>query len=454
MHLNFLAIPRPSGKEEKIADYLCQFAKENGLWCSRDCYNNVIIKKDNGGDRTIILQAHTDMVCVAADGIEKDFEKEGIDWFIDGDFYRAKGTSLGADDGIGVALILAVLSSNQNGLPNIEAVLTSQEETTMLGASKLCYAQLTGKHIIGLDGVREGVLEVSSAGMCDITLEKKLNANTLQQGKMYQLKVEGLLGGHSGGDIDKGRVNGITLLANILNECDVASVASLVGGNKINVIPSSAECSFSSNKKVEELQAVCLKYTHQAAKKGEHPIITLEDVDLSWESYDAKDVLNFITSFKQGVVYSMEGGFPITSQNMGVAQLENGKIKILLSVRSSDKEKEARAIEAIEKLATENGFSFSLGNCVPFFSYKENSLVREVLGEAYTQLFGKKVATHHVHAGLEGGVFAQKIPDLDICVMAPDLYDIHSTNERVSISSIVRTQKWLIRALSLFEQSI
>lgn len=165
-----MSIPRESGKEERIAQYLINYAKESNIEYHLGEYNTVLLRKNNNSDKTIILQAHSDMVCVSTK--DYDFDNKGIPFYIDGDYYRAKNTSLGADDGIGVAIILAILQENEN-MPNIEAIITTQEETTMLGAMNFDYSLITGKTLISLDGIREGEIEASSAGMSSITLSKK-----------------------------------------------------------------------------------------------------------------------------------------------------------------------------------------------------------------------------------------------------------------------------------------
>ena len=192
-----MQIPRESGKEEKIADYLVNYAKENNIEYSLGKYNTVFLKKNNNSDKTIILQAHSDMVCVSID--DYDFDNKGIPFYIDGDYYKSKNTSLGADDGIGLAIILAILQENEN-MPNIEVMITTQEETTMLGASSFDYSLLTGKTLISLDGIKEADIESSSAGMCSLTLNKIINYE-VENSNTYKLSINGLKGGHSGDDI-------------------------------------------------------------------------------------------------------------------------------------------------------------------------------------------------------------------------------------------------------------
>lgn len=202
-----MKIPRESGKEEKNAEYIVNYAKKNNIEYSLGKYNTVFLNKNNNANKTIILQAHSDMVCVSKD--KYDFENKGIPFYKDGDYYKSKNTSLGADDGIGIAIILVILQENES-MPNIEVMITTQEETTMLGASNFDYSLLSGKTLISLDGIKEADIESSSAGMCSITISKEI-LNEESNDIKYKLNISGLKGGHSGDDIhkDNGRWNNI-----------------------------------------------------------------------------------------------------------------------------------------------------------------------------------------------------------------------------------------------------
>lgn len=236
-----MKIPRESGKEEKIAEYLVKFAKKNNLEYKVGKYNTVYMRKNNNSDETIILQAHSDMVCVSTKNY--DFDNKGIPFYIDGDYYKSKNTSLGADDGIGVAIILAILQENEN-MPNIEVIITTQEETTMLGASNFDYSLIKGKTLISLDGIKEADIESSSAGMCSITINKTINYETSNEA-CYKLSISGLIGGHSGDDIDKNRCNAIKLAVRILNDLNCKNIGYINFGKRDNVIPSEGYVIFS-----------------------------------------------------------------------------------------------------------------------------------------------------------------------------------------------------------------
>ena len=238
-----MKIPRESGKEEKIAEYLVNYAKKNNIEYSLGKYNTVFLKKNNNSNKTIILQAHSDMVCVSND--EYDFENKGIPFYKDGDYYKSKNTSLGADDGIGIAIILAILQENEN-IPNIEVMITTQEETTMLGASNFDYSLLNGKTLISLDGIKEADIESSSAGMCSITISKEI-LNEESNDIKYKLNISGLMGGHSGDDIHKDRCNAVKLGFNIISKLKCTGLYHVDIGEKDNVIPNNGVIVFSSN---------------------------------------------------------------------------------------------------------------------------------------------------------------------------------------------------------------
>ena len=450
-----MSIPRPSGNEKKIAAFLCNFAKENNFEYYTDDYFNVIIKKNNHSENTIILQCHTDMVCVNDIGVNKDFDNEGIDWYIDGDYYKAKGTTLGADNGIGIAMILSLLKENNNNFPNIEAIFTTQEETTMLGATNLHYSKLNGNTLISLDGIKEGDLEVSSAGMCNIELKKPLKEVPIPAyANAYEIEIDYLLGGHSGDDIYKNRINAIHLLAQILNDLEVIGIVDIKAGQKNNVIPSSANCKFLTLSDKEQVNNICKKYRELTEENDNHPQIYAKSFVNFAEAYDATEIINLITNFNHGMITSTDDGFPILSENMGVIEKNMQELKILLSVRSSSIEQEESQLKEIEKLAKQNNFNYILELKKPFFPYRENSKLRETLTKTYKELFNKEVSIKRVHACMEGGIFSKNIKDLDICTISPNVYDIHTTQERISISSINRVYEWLLKTLVELNENV
>ena len=434
-----LKIPRESGNEQQIADYLCSFAKENNLEYYRDDANNVIIKRKSNcnAKETIILQDHTDMVCTSDSNY--DFKNNGIPWYIEDGYYKAKGTTLGADNGIGCSLILAILANKEIKIPNIEAIFTVQEETTMLGAKKLDYSKVTGNKLISIDGTSEGIIDVSCAGMASINISKKYVYEKCDK-KAYTLRINGLKGGHSGTDIDKNRGNAIKIISEILHNFPDIQLIMIKGGSKENVIPSNCECIFMTNSQViisDEYKARYPSINIELITNNEyHQAISVADTNI---------ILNFLCNLPIEVLTYNDNNTPKTSINLGVINTLEDSISIDVSIRSSDKEEETHYIKLVSNLAS--NLDFKLIDCKPFFGFVKNSLLRDKLVNNYEKLYNKNITLEHIHAGLEGGIFKEHIKDLDICVISPNLYDIHSTKERVEIASVNRVYKWLIATL-------
>lgn len=446
---DIMQIPRESGKEEKIADYLVNYAKENNIEYSLGRYNTVFLKKNNNSDKTIILQAHSDMVCVSTD--DYDFDNKGIPFYIDGDYYKSKNTSLGADDGIGLAIILAILQENEN-MPNIEVMITTQEETTMLGASNFNYSLFSGKTLISLDGIKEADIESSSAGMCSLTLNKIINYE-VENSNTYKLSISGLKGGHSGDDIDKNRCNAIKLAIKLLNVLDYKEIADIQFGKRDNVIPSEGYAVFSSNKDLELLQKKLNDIELELNEDDSGIILSLEKIDFSRFIKESKDIVEFISKIKDGLLETYQNdGFPLLSANIGKISVLNDILEIKYSIRSSDLEKEKMLLEEIESLANQFGFEMIVDAKKPFFPFKEDSMIRTLLAETYKKLYGKETIVKKVHACMEGGILSNNIENLDICTIAPTIDNCHSINECVSISSTERVYNWLRETLIRYNE--
>lgn len=435
---DFLSIPRESGNETRISEYLENFAIKYNLEYYRDKYNNVIIKKksNSGSAETIALQGHIDMVCTSNNNY--DFKNKGIDWYIEDGFYKARGTTLGADNGVGCAIILSILADNKNKMPNIEAIFTTSEETNMNGAKRLDYSKITTNKFISLDGTDEGVIDVSSAGMYCINLEKNIEFEENNM-PVYKIKVSGLKGGHSGIDIDKNHGNAIEIVINLLSQLNDFKIISLNGGSKYNVIPNFCECIFASNEKID--------FYTDFVSCFDGANIELKKIDKSFKSInkeESDEIFKVLHTLPKGVL-SYKDSYPQTSLNLAIVETSFEHISLKISVRSSNKSDEKSLIEKIKALSL--NMDFKIIDYAPFFEYKENSLLRELLANKYHELFNKNVIFNHVHAGLEGGVFSEKIDDIDICVISPNLYSIHTIDEKVEIESINRVHMWLLETL-------
>ena len=443
-----MSIPRESGKEDKIANYLVDYAKKNNLEYSLGKYNTVFLRKNNNSDKTIILQAHSDMVCVSTNGY--DFDNKGIPFYIDGDYYKAKDTSLGADDGIGLAIILAILQEKDN-MPNIEVMVTTEEETTMLGASNFDYSKITGNTLISLDGITEADIESSSAGMCSLTINKKITYE--EDSNLFKLSISGLAGGHSGDDIHRGRCNAIKLAFYLLSKLDYKNIVDINIGKKDNVIPSEGYIVFSSNKSLEELNSILKSIDLELKDDDKNLSLTIENYDDNKSIIESNDIYNLIDEIKDGLLETYkEDNFPLLSANIGKISVANDNLEIKYSIRSSDKEKEDLLLKEIEKLASKYNFTINIDAKKPFFPFKEDSKIRKLLANSYKKLYGKETMIKKVHACMEGGILSNNIPNLDICTIAPTIDNCHSVNERVSISSTNRVYEWLKDTLTEFNK--
>ena len=353
-------IPRETEKESKIADYLCEFAQKRNLEYERDEYNNVVIKKNTSNGEPVILQAHTDMVCEKDAGKDFDFSKDPIEVIEKDGYLMANGTTLGADNGIGVAQILSILDSNLKC--NIEAVFTVTEETTMEGAFRLDTSKLKGKLLLNLDGFEENTIIIESAAFSDIIMKLKYQWSQPKNQYQYHILLKGLKGGHSGFDIDKNRGNSSMILAEILNEIEEIEIVSFIGGTKFNVIPSDAEAIIRTNltegelkevicKKIEEIgiNELFVEIEEYHAEKSNSDIL-LKNITRKNSVLDkrqSKQFLNSIINFPHGVWKINENNEITTSVNLGVVDLQQNILKI--GMRSSRKIEEEDTIKQLNK---------------------------------------------------------------------------------------------------------
>lgn len=435
-----LSIPRSSGNENQIANYLMDFAKNHNLESNKDKFNNVLIKKNNHSDKTIILQAHSDMVCVS--DIEYDFDNKGIDFYIDDDYYKARHTSLGADDGIGIAIILAMLEETEN-MPNIEAMITTQEETTMLGAMNFNYDLLSANTLISLDGIKEADIESSSAGMCSLTISKKIKFETSED-SFYKLTISGLAGGHSGDDINKHRCNAIKLLSMILCKLNYTNLSDIRIGEKDNVIPSEGYVIFSSTQDLKELKDNLNNLNFNLSKSDSNLKIDIDKYINNIKIKNSNEIIDFINELEDGLLETfIDDDFPLLSSNIGKISLENNELIIKMSLRSADIYKEEKQLNKLKSLCTKYHFTLNIDAQKPFFPFRENSKIRLLLSDTYKELYQKDTITKKIHACMEGGIICNNIDNLDICTIAPTIDDCHTIKEKVSISSTKRVYNWL-----------
>ena len=456
-------IPRPSGHEEKIRDYLIKFAKEHNLEVFTDDTKNVVIKKrtNKNSNKTLILQAHQDMVCEKNTGVNINFFTDPILTKINGDFLMATGTTLGADNGVGLSMILSILDDKTIKIPNLECVFTTQEETTMLGAINLDCSNLQGKHLLSIDGTDEGKIEVSSAGMVVVEIEKKFNLTNCNNKKIIKFALSGLRGGHSGTDINSNRINAIKIMFEFLTSLNTPlNLVQVAGGGKSNAIPRECICevlAYNLDKKWLKIKVKNFIKKYKNIEKDIKFSFEIKNVDenntiKSLNLVDSRNIIDYIVNFKNGVLMwdKTNTNFPIVSNNFANIKLENEKLKMVLSLRSSVTKEEEKYLKEIKSNAKKFKFNFNMVSSAPFFEKKENSYLQNICLKTYKETCNKDAEVHGVHAGLEGGVFSKKIPNIDICVIAPNIYDCHSPQERVSLSSINRVYKWLEKIVEEF----
>ncbi len=444
-------IPHTSTNTEKIADYLVEFAKERALWYNRDKANNVIIRKGatpGFEDRpTIIFQAHTDMVEDKLPTSNIDMKKEGVKIYRDGDFLKAEGTTLGGDDGIGVAYALAILDSSDIEHPEFEAVFTSDEEIGLIGAGELDTSLLHGKRMLNLDSDAEGYFTVGCAGglRIDVTLPYETVAT---EENLYKITVSGLLGGHSGAEIHKARANAIKIVGEFIENAEGARLAKITGGNADNAIPRYAEATLAFKNEDfilgEFKKSIIQKYTH--IEPGID--INIERISDALPCFDreaTENIAKIIKKMPTGVYKMSEEiqGLVETSSNLGVISSDGGRVTLTVSVRSSKNEEKNALRDKIGEIADVFSAKVHMHGEYPAWEYKKDSDLCDTMKKVYLDMYKKEPVVLIIHAGLECGIFSQKIEDFDCVSLGPDGFDIHTTDERLSISSTVRVYQYI-----------
>ena len=443
-------IPRESGNEKKIAEYLVQFAKKRNLFYKCDEYNNVLIKKKTCDKEPIILQAHIDMVCEKESTKKFNFATDPIEVIEKNGYLMANGTTLGADNGIGVAQILAILDSDISC--NIEAIFTVSEETTMIGAMKFDTNNIESKALLSLDGFEENTILIESACFYDIILQMQYTFGNTINKNAYEIKLTGMLGGHSGFDIDKNRGNSNIELAKIINKINDIEIINFSGGNKFNVIPSEANVQFYTNLSNDEICNLCknaqntLKKQYGTIEIHCAPIKTEEN---ALDNNQSKKFIQAIVQFPHGVVHKNQMKQVTTSVNLGSVNLKNKELKV--GMRSSRKQEEQECIEIIKKYSKENELVFKiLGSQPGFESKKDSNLIQNLLKSHPIELFNKEPELKSVHITVEAGIFQSKIPELQIAIISPNIQGAHTINEKVEIESIIRMNEWLTNFLKYY----
>lgn len=468
-------IPRESGNEEGMRQYLLDWASKNGIEAQRDKAGNIIARipatKDFEDKPSVALQGHMDMVCVRVPGCEHDFTKDPIETYVDGDFLRAKGTSLGGDNGIGVAMAMAAFTDPDCKHGPLEAIFTFSEETGMDGAFNLDGSLVQSRRLINLDSEEEGVIYIGCAGGIDLVADKEFVLSDAPKGtKTLKINIEGLKGGHSGGEIHLQRLNAITAMARILMALDEKGISFRImkfdGGTRRNVIPSTCKCVIQiDGDDCEKAFRIVLDVaqTLKEENRFEEPGLKVECVcddcttcSKKCPSLSVQDSLTIARTFfaiPHGV-FAMSKALPgvvETSDNLAIARLIDGKLHIEVSVRSNIDSAKYFLVNRIYTIITAFGIPCRIGDGYPSWTPDPDSKLAKFCAKAYEDNTGKKAVVTAIHAGLECGVINSIVPGMDSVSLGPDLFDVHSTNEHFSISSVKRTYDFLKHLLSIIE---
>lgn len=461
--LEICKIPHGSGDMEKIANYCVEFAKLRKLRYIKDDANNVIIfkpaTKGYESAAPIILQGHMDMVCQKTPDSNFNFSTDSLKVYMDGDFIKADGTTLGADNGIAVAMVLAILENDQIDHPEIQAVFTTDEEVGMLGAAALDMSNITAKRMINLDSEEDGVVTVSCAGGVDCKISLPIKKQ-LMTGCEVVITLCGLLGGHSGVEIDKNRYNADILAGRILYELSKNfnfGIISVNGGDKTNAITNRCEiklCCDNPDELLEFVNNIALEL--MAEIKSAEPNFNLQLIKGAFGEFKAFDkasaqklilALNCVPNGIMNMSAEIEN-LVETSLNLGILKTNESDVLMKFALRSNKKSALYGLMEKLECFAKGVNANYETSGFYPPWEYRNDSPLRDMYIEVYKQLFNQQAKAEAIHAGLECAVFASEIKDIDCIAIGPTLYDVHTVNERASISSIERTYTLLLEILN------
>lgn len=459
------SIPHGSGNMNKISQYCVDFAKEHQLEYMVDEMKNVIIIKEATpgyeNAEPIILQGHLDMVCEKRPDKDKDFLTEGLDLCTEGKLIWADGTTLGGDDGIAVAYCLALLAAKDLQHPRLEVVLTVDEETGLYGAEAIDLSMLKGKKLINLDSEEEGVFTVGCAGGVTLTCDIPVFTEDVE-GEVYELKVTGLLGGHSGVEIHKGRGNSNVILGRVLlaiGQKMGLDIIKMEGGSKDNAIPRHsvaqvlipAEEGAKFEALVKEQEAVLKNELHasdagirlELTAKGEGNVEVLD----ATSKVTALHALNNIPNGIQAYSMDMEG-LVETSLNMGIMSMDGENLKMSFAVRSSIESAKQYLTDKVLMFVDMLGGSCELKGDYPGWAYNPKSDLRETFVKVYREMYESEPVVEAIHAGLECGLFTKKIEDLDSISVGPNMHNVHTSEETLEAASVQRTWEFLCRVIA------
>lgn len=447
------SIPHGSGNTKAISDYCVDVARNLNLDVTQDKMNNVIIRKGATKGKEdkpiVVLQGHLDMVCEKTADSCIDFLKDGLDIYIEDGFIKARGTTLGGDDGIAVAMALAILEAKDIEHPALEVLFTVDEETGMYGAEALDGSLINGRTFINIDCEEEGVFTVSCAGGigAEITLPFETAVNCKP---CYKITADGLMGGHSGVDIDKGRINSNKLIAKLLNNLENFNLVSINGGLKANAIPTLTEAVIATN---EDLQVFLKDFEENNKVPTDNNLkistVPVEIQKKAMTDASTKKVIAFLNEIPNGIISMSKDieGLVETSLNLGILKTNEDRLYLNFALRSSVNNDKYKLLDTLKEYSKKYGAELVSDGDYPAWEYRKDSPLRDTMCRVYKDMYKKEPEVVAIHAGLECGLLSKKLAGLDAVSIGPDMFDIHTPRERVSIDSTKRTYEFLLQLL-------
>ncbi len=451
------AIPRASKKEQAISDFMVSFGQKLGLETCQDKALNVLIKKpaSKGFEdrKKVTLQSHLDMVHQKNNNTVFDFDTQGIEMYVEGDWIKAKGTTLGADNGLGVASIMSILESSTIQHPEIEALFTIDEETGMTGAFELQPGFISGDILLNLDTEEDNEITIGCAGGVDVTATKTYNLTSTNNKNCYLITLNGLKGGHSGIEIHKGLGNANQLLTRVLFELNKLlsfQVTSIQGGNLRNAIPREAQAiiAIDDNTLHDKFNTITQVIIEEWIVKEPHLSISLEKTNNVTDGLNTKDqniLLQTLYSCHHGV-YTMDASIPdlvATSNNLASINLNNGEITIACLTRSSIESEKEDLVNKLSATFNLGEFKVTTDGTYPGWKPNTNASILKVITSIYKNLFKEEAHVNACHAGLECGIIGKPYPNMEMISFGPTIKGAHSPDERASISSTQKFWKYL-----------
>ena len=455
------AIPRASHHEEKISDYLECFAKERGLEYLRDEVGNLLIRRPASAGyenrAPMLLQGHVDMVCEKNEGVVHDFDKDPLKLYVKDGWLRAKGTTLGADNGVAVAIMMAMLDGMAEEHPALECLFTVSEEVGLDGARAFDYSNISARRMLNMDSADERSIIVGCAGGVRSSIRMTVMRASANVGETVVLRIGGLCGGHSGEDIDKGRVNAAKVMGRVLMELlqeePELRLISLQSGTKDNAIPREAEavilvpCVATVLTRVKKLEEIIRKELCAEDRNFTLTACETKCHDRAMDKDSTRRALNLLHAVVSGVLKNYNVKAVLYSRNLGVVTTDEDVIEFVYSSRSPDDSLLDHSIAELDGFASILMANAKHYNRYPGWEYSEESKLREDYIAAYRRLFGDEPRIQLIHAGLECGLIKQAIPDMDMLSCGPNIVNLHSPEEAMEIASFERFVQLVIEVL-------